>query len=735
MREKQVPQVANGTPTQRRLRTWLPGLLIAFLIVVVGGAPSLDAAFHPWIRLVGALIGVMYALSAIGIGTALSRMVRRTGQAESGWGLGLAAALGFSILLAVSHAMGVLGLLSVDRWWIALLVLAPGVVLFALHVAKGSKRTVDHGRPWASDWLFAGALGASRIVLCMAALVSPGWLWPSEFGAFDSLSYHLQLPKEWLATGRLWPVTNNVYAILPGTMEAAYMHVMSACGVIGGVPGSLSRFEGATMEAGGVAAQAVHAICAIAAALSVGELASAMARRVGVSESRQDQAGLAAQVLFLATPWVIVVGSISYNEMPMLLMFAGGLLVAACDTVRPWLRGLIVGWLVGSACMVKPTALLFVGVPCGIALLAWIPRRGWASAIVCGAAAGLLALIPYLVRNWMASGNPVFPYLHDVFGNGHWTAEQFTRFAGGHHFTGSWLDRLGLMVLPDMNDPAGARHRGLLHPQYAWLFPLTAIAIAGLVARKDLRRALWVLPVILLVQLVLWLAATHIQARFLLPLMVPACVAVGVVTCGAVWKRERVERVGAVVIAAAAVWGAVYSIIHMREALPASPSSVMANGGDSFHGLSLRSIDWTKETRDDRVKALRDLGPTAFVNQLWGEGALGSGKVYLLGDSTPFYFAAPVLYHTTWDTSPIGAAIRDFPAQPRWWTRGLRDRGVTSVLINFSEVERLRRSGWYDPAVTPEVLLPWVETLAPVRVWENLGVGLYLLPEPATDAT
>lgn len=718
----------------QRPQKQLPGIVLGLSVLVIG-------ALYVSGRDPRVIIAPMlYAGAALGIGSFVRKILGASAvSAGGGIPLGAAWGIGFSFVLGLSHVLGMLGLLSVDRWWLALGVLIPGIALLAVSRVKpeASPGEGREARAWnrAGNVIFLAVCIASGVLLTLAVCIAPGWLWPSEFGAFDSLSYHLQLPKEWLATGRLWPVTNNVYSFLPGTMEAAYMHLMAVCGMPLGAPASFSRFESATMETGGIAANALHAVCAIAAAMSIGELARAMARRLGASHARQRDAQFAAQTLFVATPWVIVVGSISYNEMPMLLMFAAALWVAMSEDLRPGIRGLLVGWLVGSACMVKPTALLFVGVPCGIALLAWVPRRGWFAAIACGAAAGLLALMPYLVRNWLASGNPVFPYLHDVLGRGHWTAEQFARFASGHHFTGSWIERLRLLVQPDMNDPAGPRHRGLLHPQCAWIFPVTAIAITALLSRKDLRRALWVLPAIVLVQLVLWVGATHIQSRFLLPLLVPACAAVGAAFFGASWTREWIARGGMIVVAFASVWGAGYTLMQMRAALPVSPIGVMETGADAFHGLSLRTIDWGKESRDVRVKALSALGPTPFVNQLWHEGALGSGKVYLLGDSTPFYFAAPVLYHTTWDTSPIGAAIRDFPAEPRWWTRELRDRGVTSVLINFSELERLRRSGWYDPAVTPEALTPWVETLSPVRIWENLGVGLYLLPEPATDAT
>ena len=57
--------------------------------------------------------------------------------------------------------------------------------------------------------------------------------------------------------------------------------------------------------------------------------------------------------------------------------------------------------------------------------------------------------------------------------------------------------------------------------------------------------------------------------------------------------------------------------------------------------------------------------------------------LYLLGDSTPLYFVgrgpATLVYHTTWDRSPLGLGITANPKQPERWGDGLRAAGVMSV--------------------------------------------------------
>ena len=64
--------------------------------------------------------------------------------------------------------------------------------------------------------LFAAALlwtaAPAVAVLLVAACSAPGWLWASEFGGYDALSYHLQLPKEWLHLKKITTLDHNVYS-------------------------------------------------------------------------------------------------------------------------------------------------------------------------------------------------------------------------------------------------------------------------------------------------------------------------------------------------------------------------------------------------------------------------------------------------------------------------------------------------------------------------------------------
>jgi hypothetical protein len=66
-------------------------------------------------------------------------------------------------------------------------------------------------------------------------------------------------------------------------------------------------------------------------------------------------------------------------------------------------------------------------------------------------------------------------------------------------------------------------------------------------------------------------------------------------------------------------------------------------------------------------------------------------------------------YHTTWDTSPLGEAIRRAPDDPGAWSRWLIARGIGYVLVDYSELTRLvEKDHNFDPAVTIARVRGWI---------------------------
>lgn len=652
----------------------------------------------------------MYLLAGIGLGTLVAPMLRGAPGAVA-----VQSAFGLALILAVSHGLGVAGLLQPPAGRVmALVPVVLGLVLLARRLARVAQ-------PWARPVSpLVVLLLPATAVLVVAASNPPGWLWDSEFGGFDALSYHLQLPREWLEQGRLWPVRHNVYSFLPGYVEAAFMHVA----VLGGWSGSAGGPPLVAGEGLGlIAAQLLHAMLTVTAAGMVAAVTRRAAAVVTTDARVGGWAAMFAAALYLSTPWSVVTGSLAYNEQAVCALAAGALLAIMMCGPAPAVRGALGGWLFGSAICAKPSVVVLLGPIVLLTLLVHGGRGRWSRLVPAFVVGLAIAVAPWLTRNALAAGQPVFPLATSLFGSAHWTGEQVARYTAAHSFDGSLLDRLRLLVLPDPTDPAGPRHRGLLHPQWCVLFPVAGGACLLLLiprpgrsgaatARRQERQLGWTLTAGLVLGVALWLTFTHIQSRFLLPLLVPACMAFGVALArgapAATARREAVRRLVPVTIVLVQTAALVVQYSQQRGG---QPNALLVPGPAFFTGAG----------------APRDLAPLTPVQGI-NRRTPPDAVVYLLGSSTPLYVLRDVVYATTWDTPPM---LQVGGNDARGWPDALRQLGVTHLWVDFAELSRLRRVGWLHPALTPVTIRLLLEALGPPMMnWPELDSSLYRVPRP-----
>ncbi len=607
--------------------------------------------------------------------------------------------VGLAILLAGAHALGAIGLLDPIP---ALVLVGAGLALLAHQLWPGARRLAgEHlALPGLGGW-WAALPGVA--VLVVAASSMPGWLWDSEFGGYDVLSYHLQLPQEWLAAGRVGPVEHNVYSYLPSYVESAYTLLGAMTLAPDGVGASGGLLAGSGWRV--IGAQMLHASLAVCTAWLVAAFVRRALALGGVDRAGARLPASLAGALVLVTPWVVVVGSMAYNEMGVTALGAAAMLVAIEDRIQPLWRGAIAGALVGVACGAKPTALIMLTPMVGVLLLGTAPPRTWWRLVAGGVVAGVLALAPWLVRNWLAGGDPVFPHMSGVFGSAHWTGEQVERYIGAHTYTGGAVDRLRLLAWTDPHAPAGAgdvqRWRGAMNPQWLALFPAALLAAGVTVWRAHTRRLGLLLTLGLVGAVVAWASGTHLQSRFLLPAVLPGAALVGLAVGGAVSRRTgRPLLVAVLIVVGAQSVGLWYVFASQRGGGP--------NVRLAFDAAVLRG----------EVYDAGDESEVAYVNTQTPEDAV----VYVLGGATPMYVSRGVVYATTWDAWPLGVAIEDAPDDASAWTDALRARGITHVLVDFGELGRLWASGWGDPRVTPGALGSWLDSLGgPMKSWGGVG--------------
>jgi len=667
----------------------MPMLLAAGCLIAVvwaanigdaGGAAAIATALY--LVLTASIFPLLYLLGAIGLGIPLQLFIAP--GADRIWAI--RTGLGLAAMLTLTQLLGMAGLLFVQPIALAVPIIGASLLAHRLVKHKAELHNLSPSLPW------LGAVPAIG-VLFAAACSPPGWLWASEFRGYDVLSYHLQLPRDWIAMGRIWPVEHNVYSFLPSYMESAFTHTAIAMG---------AGTKHAGMVTGDVliACQLLHAWITVVAGVLTASACSAMCQRTGLSTKLSTIGGAIAGAIVLATPWSVVTGSMAYNEMGVIAFFAAAGVVVFEHKLSPARRGLIAGILVGAACGCKPTALIFVAPAIGLALVWTSPRRFWFTLTCAACVGGLLMLAPWLIRNFLAGQNPVFPQLSSVFGSAHWSAPQVQRYAAAHSFDGSFFDAFRLLALPDPTDPAASSHtlihRGLMHRQWSLLLPMTIVALAVLAARQGIRRLAIPLAIVLLLQLFAWLTLTHVQSRFLIPMLVPmACaIALAIAMIGERFTHKAATGLGFIAVLVPTI--ATSLVFSSQAKNTGGPNATMVFGASQF----------TTPLAD--FESPSELHVVQFINSQLPIDA----KVLLVGSATPLYITRDLIYTTTWDTSPIAKLMNEYPDDPPRWTAGLADLGITHVFVDLGELSRLQRSDWADPLLDPQTISEWLATTA-----------------------
>jgi 4-amino-4-deoxy-L-arabinose transferase-like glycosyltransferase len=630
-------------------------------------------------------IALLWLAMAAGLGVWLLEWLGCEGRPE-GERVALSLALGIAAALALDALFGTLGVLMLGRGIGAWGLVVAGLVLLVLRLRTGG---VPWPR-WRTAWPMVG-LGIPLGVLLLAATSAPGWLWRSEFGGYDALSYHLELPKEWLVEGRLTTFTHNVYSAFPSFVEAAFFHLTILSG---------------GYEVGALSSQCLAALLTVVAATNVGYAA----RRVG-----GRQAGWLASALYLATPWVVVVGSLAYNDGIVCLVLAASSLMVLSPPKGRGRLGIAMGLLFAGACGAKLTAVGFVVAPVAVAFLLRLRMRAIAPlAIACGVMTLLLG--SWLVRNAIATGNPTFPFLSGLFGTGPWSAEQAALFASAHASPFGLAEAVGRLWTQWIAFGFGAAPS----PSEPWAMQWSILPALGLVGIGTLwfvRRGGLAAALAggLGVQLLFWLFFTHVQSRFLLPTAVPLAIGAAAILR---WAPQRSrEAIGTV-----AAIGASFLplVVYSHEGvirLPEPPGGLLhapalfVGAVAAANGTITKAAIANASSEAERA-AIFNSSPVSFVIN---HAILPDARILLVGHATPFWYRrtnSTMSYTTVWDRGMLDATCAAEPDRPEVWALRLREQGVRYVLLDWTMLRNWSEKGWLNPALTRERLTAFAQTMA-----------------------
>jgi hypothetical protein len=544
-----------------------------------------------------------------------------------------AAGLGFGTLSLLLLGLGAAGLYS------------PGILKAVFLVLCGAALT---GARWWWRWLPKDAPGprarlgpwegaAMALLALTIALEVCGALTPEIF--YDSLVYHLALPELYLLKGRLAPIPYNIFSGLPLGMQMLY-----------GLALALSDEKLASL---------LH--------LSLG-LATAAAIYVIGKRFFTRAAGILAALSFLACPMTLYAGWGCGVDLGAGFYCIGAFMAMLCDLFAaddlavqekrplwPACAGLLLGFACGTKYNVLPLAAVLV------AVYTWQSRSWRGSAVMCAAAGAAFA--PWLIKNIVLFGDPLYPYLRGMFGDAGWIVawQSFVDATGSRspailRTLAGWKE---LLLQPwtasvgawPMGDWPGSVYLMLV----PWLFimrPGRPVARALLAAAAG--------------SYLVWALATNL-VRFLLPAFSLMALCAALAVEGGVWPWW-LRRIGWLVV----FYGGLFNIqVAFRQGAGFGQWQYLMGQVSRADYLKIRRQTYPLPYFSAAEFINRDLPPRA--------------KVLVLGESRTYYIERDCIAATVFDRNPFWTAAEQARDGDDLLSR-VRGLGITHVFLSADQL-------------------------------------------------
>ncbi|WP_166820573.1 ArnT family glycosyltransferase [Thalassoroseus pseudoceratinae] len=505
------------------------------------------------------------------------------------------------------------------------------------------------------------------VILMLWAAVLPSTV-------FDVKEYHLQGPKEWYQNGQITFLEHNVYTAFPFLTEMLSLFSMTLRG---------DWFTGAL-----VGKSVLMGFVPL-----TGLACFASARRwCG------EVAGWAAAFVYLTIPWSTTMASTAYVEGALSFFVIVSIHCGILATRQSDLRLVfITGLLAGSAMACKYPALISVVLPIGVGMIFGFVRRDETTsrlrslvrAIGLYSLGVIITVGPWLIKNTVQTGNPVYPLAWNIFGGDFWDAERNAQWTAAHSPPEFEIGRMfvfengrpGWLLQPIVGS------NGLSVLLFA-LAPLAFLRLRRTSSAPWFRTVLIALSVYVAWYILSWWALTHRIDRFWIPMLPVVAVLAGI---GGTWSRQKIWMV-TIGIFATFTW------VHHLAVAP-------------HYGTRLPYLSDLSAARAEAAR--QTAGSIQFINEQIQRGELPAEiSVLSVGDAEVFDAQFPIRYETVFNTSIFGTWVFDgFSNSSKTLTmkpartirETLADEGITHILVDWGEILRYRATYGYSPAIEPSV--------------------------------
>lgn len=331
--------------------------------------------------MIGVLITAAFALGWMGIGRSLAD--RFLSERDAALAAGVSGLLGLGFAGLVTFPIGIMP--SGFRW---------GVFIVALIAAAGWIRLL-RGLPRLKFGIppgVGGALWGGTLLAVLFALA--GVIAPSTSLDWDSLAYHLAIPKIWLAAGQIERIGFIHHSNFPFVVD--------------------NLFVWGELWGGASGAKAFSLAFLVFGCLAIYGLAR---------ERYGSHAGGWAALCFATVPVVLWESGTAYIDVAHgLFAGLGAALLLDDRRERGWwvIPALFLGFAIGS----KYTGIgsyLAAGLVLIIGSIGPRAVKTPAYLVACAAFVPLLVGMPWYVKNAVWTGNPVFPFFYERLGGQNWS--------------------------------------------------------------------------------------------------------------------------------------------------------------------------------------------------------------------------------------------------------------------------------------------------------------------------
>lgn len=251
--------------------------------------------------------------------------------------------------------------------------------------------------PRGNEWVFLSAIKLCEIIVLIGVLAPP------DTQEWDSLAYHLAVPKLWMAQGHITYVPYIHQSNFPGAFDYLYL-----IGLLFGSAGA-KAFVYAAAKFGGFAI-------------------------FGLTRQLYGRkAAWWATLTYATVPVILWLSGTAYIDVPNGLCAGLGIALAAlyCKTLQKehlWMAAVMLGLATAS----KYTGLQTIGAVGFMLLIVGIKRKQGGEFFKSAVLMGLIALViacPWYVKNVVNTGNPVYPFFYSKLGGHDWSAPQAEQYS------------------------------------------------------------------------------------------------------------------------------------------------------------------------------------------------------------------------------------------------------------------------------------------------------------------